>query len=121
MSCVGRKLFVCHSSPHAKKGLLSLDLDTRKWNMNFPLNDYDYMYGIGEQALIVATKWDNGKFLDNGNFLDIHRYVFNHPDKLSDLIWLQLKRIFDARPEAYELILSRLTFNFKQKCPFSQF
>ncbi|KAI6218094.1 hypothetical protein M3Y95_01183700 [Aphelenchoides besseyi] len=45
---------------------------------------------------------------------------FGEPDKLSDLVWLRLKRIFDARPLAYEYILSQLPANFKPKCPFPQ-
>ncbi|KAI6235814.1 hypothetical protein M3Y95_00091300 [Aphelenchoides besseyi] len=112
--CVGQKLFLNYSSPHAKEGLLSLDLDTRKWKLNFALNDYECMYSNGDQALIVA------RYQEYYDCSDIYRYVFNHPDKLSDLVWLRLKRIFDARPEAYEFILSQLPSNFKQKCPFPQ-
>ncbi|KAI6221136.1 hypothetical protein M3Y95_01008900 [Aphelenchoides besseyi] len=111
--CVGRQVFfVDRSNNENKYKIVSLDLDTKKWqrtSFEFP-RTYICMHNDGERTLIVTTH--------DGATRSIHRFVYNQPDKLSDLVWLRLKRIFDARPSSYEFILSQLPKNFKQKCPF---
>ncbi|KAI6211106.1 hypothetical protein M3Y96_00398200 [Aphelenchoides besseyi] len=57
---------------------------------------------------------------DDPSKYNVYRVNVNQPDKLSDLVWLRLKRIFDARPSVYKFILSLSPTNFKQECPFPQ-
>ncbi|KAI6229602.1 hypothetical protein M3Y95_00548100 [Aphelenchoides besseyi] len=107
--CVGRMLFMylrCDDKNH----ILSLDINTLKWStINLPLKTVRSMGSDGLRVLIFSTY---GSTYGNS----IYRYVFNEPDKLYDLAWLQLKRIFDAQPSAYEAILSKLPATFKSKC-----
>ncbi|KAI6179253.1 hypothetical protein M3Y98_00590500 [Aphelenchoides besseyi] len=101
--------------------IISLDLDTKEWKQAA----FDFTHSVrsissdGERMLVVWTKSD---YADEFNVyrLVFNRNIFSQPDKLCDLAWLRLKRIFDALPSSYDFILSQLPANFKQKCPISQ-
>ncbi|KAI6203420.1 hypothetical protein M3Y94_00554100 [Aphelenchoides besseyi] len=113
MCLIGKTLFVHSYCAQNEKGrTVSLDLDTLEWKSGMISSNSVRPIGTdGERALIFTKPFD-------GTLSTVYRYVFNEPDKLSDLVWLRLKRIFDAQPSAYEYILSQLPDNYKPKCPF---
>ncbi|KAI6178844.1 hypothetical protein M3Y98_00545600 [Aphelenchoides besseyi] len=118
-SCViGRTLFVVSfCEKESKNKIYSLDLDKLEWketkiaseNPIFEIGGSD-----GIRTLIVFTEHD--MLTEN-----VERFVFNEPDKLSDLAWMQLARIFDAKPSAYNFILSQMPATLKQKCLFPKY
>ncbi|KAI6223532.1 hypothetical protein M3Y95_00899900 [Aphelenchoides besseyi] len=98
-----------------KDDIILLDLETLEWK--YTNIEFDYISSIGadsSQTLMVSTR------CNDPSKHNIYRFVVNQPDKLSNLVWLRLKRVFNARPAAYKFILSQLPTNFKQKCPFSR-
>ncbi|KAI6203492.1 hypothetical protein M3Y94_00563300 [Aphelenchoides besseyi] len=115
MCLIGKTLFVYKNSRQNEEArTVSLNLETLEWkNTMISLDSVQPIGSDGKRTLILTT-------VPNSTSLTVYRYVFNEPDKLSDLVWLRLKRIFDARPLAYEYILSQLPANFKPKCPFPQ-
>ncbi|KAI6235568.1 hypothetical protein M3Y95_00065300 [Aphelenchoides besseyi] len=115
MCRVGRTLFVLDFSKKENEfKIISFDLDSLEWQRSsFPGgNKVHSLLSDGERTLLCCTSHFNE------HMRSYNRFVLNEPDKLSNLVWLRLKRIFDARPTSYEFILSQLPTNFKPKCPF---
>ncbi|KAI6208273.1 hypothetical protein M3Y96_00097700 [Aphelenchoides besseyi] len=111
MCCVGNKLFVYNTCLQENK-MLSLDLVTLKWKSEMiPAKSVQLLGTDGKRSLIV---------FGGGNLIkpNVCRHVVNQPDKLIDLAWFQLKRIFDDRPSSYEFIARQLPYTFKRKNPF---
>ncbi|KAI6236719.1 hypothetical protein M3Y95_00188300 [Aphelenchoides besseyi] len=108
---IGKTLFVS-SLRVGKQEIFSLDLETLEWKRTQIRLENVASISTHEKGTLLVTAYNYFSSAER-----VFRFVFNEPDKLSDLSWLQLKRIFDARPSAYEFILSQLPKNFKQKCP----
>ncbi|KAI6229651.1 hypothetical protein M3Y95_00553300 [Aphelenchoides besseyi] len=108
---IGKTLFARNECGEETE-IVSLDLETLKWNStDILLKNITKIRSDEKKALIVTTR------APLAPLHTIYRFVFNEPDELSTLVWLRLKRIFDDRPEAYEFILSKIPANYKQKCP----
>ncbi|KAI6196048.1 hypothetical protein M3Y94_01062400 [Aphelenchoides besseyi] len=109
--CIGKTLFARNERKQETE-IVTLDLETLKWkNTNILLKNAQRIGSDEKKALIVTRR------APLAQSDAIYRFVFNEPDKLSTLVWLRLKRIFDDRPEAYKFVLSKIPTNYEQKCP----
>ncbi|KAI6231196.1 hypothetical protein M3Y95_00355900 [Aphelenchoides besseyi] len=113
--CVGKTLFnFVHCIREKKSQILSLDLDNLEWKKTAMVFDgyVQSLHTDGDRTLVVSVA-------DTTNSTNrVYRFVFNEPDRLYDLVWLRLKRIFDVQPEAYNFIFSQLPSRFKPISPF---
>ncbi|KAI6231033.1 hypothetical protein M3Y95_00338800 [Aphelenchoides besseyi] len=92
-----------------KTRIHTLDLESLEWRRTtIELNDaVQTLHNDGENRLIVVLQNDK-----------VYRFSFTRSEKLSDIVWLKLRRIFDTNSSAYDYIISQLPKNFKPQCGF---
>ncbi|KAI6204021.1 hypothetical protein M3Y94_00624200 [Aphelenchoides besseyi] len=102
---VGKRLFKSVAlKSKDKNSIFMLDTDSLEWRKMISFNRRHISYTSDGTKTLIARVRSNP---ESANIFKFYRFVFE-PEKLSTLVWLRLKRIFDARPSAYEFILSKV-------------
>ncbi|KAI6204306.1 hypothetical protein M3Y94_00658400 [Aphelenchoides besseyi] len=109
---VGKRVFKdVYLESENKTFIFSLDVDSLEWKKTVTLKGrISERMSNGTRTLIVRMF----PHPEDSLVSELHRFVFE-PEKLSTLVWLRLKRIFDAHPSAYEFICGKIPATFKLK------
>ncbi|KAI6224166.1 hypothetical protein M3Y95_00854300 [Aphelenchoides besseyi] len=110
---VGKRVFkYLFSWLYNKSFVVSLDTESLEWKIVITLNGViDQLISDRTRTLMVRVRTNP----QDRSVVQYYRFVMDGPEKLSTLVWFQLKKMFDAHPSLYEVVLSKLPANFKLK------